>query len=208
MTAALDLYAAGLAGEALTVREDSGLLAPLPVTRWLGPLTSADGRVLDRAHAPVIDIGCGPGRHVVALARRGMLAVGVDVSPAAVSVARGRGATVVEASVFDRLPGAGTWQTALLLDGNIGIGGDPPALLRRLMTILRPNGVVLAELAAPGVRTGTRRVRLEGRLGASEWFAWAAVSADDIDAVAARAGLVVTDIWVDEERWFAHLAVS
>jgi hypothetical protein len=29
------------------------------------------------------------------------------------------------------LPGEGRWRRVLLADGNIGIGGDPPRLLRR-----------------------------------------------------------------------------
>ena len=106
--------------------------------RWLGPLTAADTAVLDRTRGPVLDVGCGPGRHVLALARRGRLALGVDVAPAAVRVARLRGAPAIEACVFERIPGAGTWGSALLLDGNIGIGGAPVALLARLRELLRP----------------------------------------------------------------------
>ena len=39
------------------------------------------------------------------------------------------GGPALRRSVFDPLPGEGRWGTALLLDGNIGIGGDPRALL-------------------------------------------------------------------------------
>ena len=39
-------------------------------------------------------------------------------------------------SVFETLPGEGRWDTVLLMDGNIGIGGDPAALLgRRLVNM-------------------------------------------------------------------------
>ncbi|MDQ6797207.1 MAG: class I SAM-dependent methyltransferase, partial [Actinomycetota bacterium] len=62
--------------------------------RWLGPADSEDERLLDRAVGPVLDIGCGPGRHLLALARRGVEATGIDVTPAAVRVARSRGASV------------------------------------------------------------------------------------------------------------------
>src|SRR5204863_7462240 len=81
--------------------------------------------------APVLDVGCGPGRLVVGLARRGAVALGVDPAPAAVALARGRGAAVLQRSVFDPLPGHGRWRTIVLADGNIGIGGDPVRLLRR-----------------------------------------------------------------------------
>ena len=74
---------------------------------------------------PVLDVGCGPGRLVLGLAQRGTVALGVDPAPAAVALARSRGAPVLQRSVFDPLPGQGRWRTVLLADGNIGIGGDP-----------------------------------------------------------------------------------
>lgn len=39
---------------------------------------------------PVLDVGCGPGAHSVALARRGYDVLGIDVSPGMVQVARTR----------------------------------------------------------------------------------------------------------------------
>ena len=41
---------------------------------------------------PVADLGCGPGAHALALARRGYDVVGVDGSPRMVDVARTRAA--------------------------------------------------------------------------------------------------------------------
>jgi SAM-dependent methyltransferase len=41
---------------------------------------------------PVVDLGCGPGAHALALARRGYDVVGVDGSPRMVEVARARAA--------------------------------------------------------------------------------------------------------------------
>ena len=145
---------------------------------------------------------------MLALARRGRLALGVDVAPAAVHVARLRGARVIEASVFDRIPGAGTWGSALLLDGNIGIGGDPVALLARLRELLRPDGDALVELAAPGVGVTSERIRLELGDLRSRSFAWAYVGVDAIDAPARSAGFTVAERWQDERRWFARLVAA
>src|SRR5258708_3750529 len=92
----------------------------------------------------------GPVGQVVALAAAGIPALGLDVAPSAVHMARARGACVLERSVFDRVPGAGRWATALLLDGNAGIGGDPEALLRRVASLLRPGGSILLAAEAPG----------------------------------------------------------
>jgi len=208
---AADVYALALAHDAppkLRARRPDGTAIALALHRWLGPLTAADEAVLERTSGPVLDVGCGPGRHVLALAHRGRLALGVDVAPAAVRVARLRGAPAIEASVFDRIPGAGTWGSALLLDGNIGIGGAPVALLARLRELLRPGGDVLVELAPPGVAVTTERIRLELDGLHSRSFAWAYVGADAIEDPARAAGFAVAERWQDERRWFARLVAA
>lgn len=187
------------------LRNAGGHTRAVPVEVWLGRTGAVDERVLDRARGPVLDVGCGPGRHVHALARRGVLGVGVDVSPAAAALARRGGAAVLQASIFDRLPGIGSWNSALLLDGNIGIGGSPDALLLRLAGLLARGGSVLVELDPPGTGVMRERVRLEDGDHVSEWFAWARVGADAVDGPAQAAGLLVRTRWCDGGRWFAEL---
>jgi SAM-dependent methyltransferase len=202
-----DLYARGLDGDDLYVRREDGAMVALPLARWLGPLTSADHRALARAKPPVLDVGCGPGRHVGALARRGVLALGVDAAPAAARHARSRGAPVLLGSIFDHVPGAGRWGSALLLDGNIGIGGRPDVLLARLKALVAGDGLVICELGAPQTETRRELVRLEHLDGShSDWFAWARVSVSAIEQLAALAGLAVTDLFSEEDRWFATLS--
>lgn len=46
------------------------------------------------AENPVLDVGCGSGDHVIALARRGLRAVGVDVVEAAIGQARAKAAAL------------------------------------------------------------------------------------------------------------------
>jgi SAM-dependent methyltransferase len=205
--AAIELYAAALERGPLYLRAEDGTRRRLPLEQWLGPLAPADARVLDRALGPVLDVGCGPGRHVLALAHRGELAVGVDVTPAAVRHARAHGAAVLLGSVFAPVPGAGHWRTALLLDGNIGIGGRPVALIDRLRTLLRSDGSVLCELDPPGSPTRSELIALENARGVrSAWFAWARVSVEGIHALAARARMSVERLWSEDGRWFGQLA--
>lgn len=191
------------------VRDAGGASWPLALDLWLGTATAADERALSRAVGPVLDVGCGPGRHVHALARRGVFALGVDIAPAAVRHARRGGARVVEGSIFGPLPGPGSWRTALLLDGNIGIGGRPALLLRRIGELLRPDGQVLVELDPDDGATGDpRRVRLEDRDVASAWFTWARVAPHAIDRPARAAGMRLVDRWDDDGRRFCALARS
>lgn len=112
-------------------------------------------------------------------------------------------------SIFDPLPRAGHWSTALLADGNLGIGGEPVALLARLRTVLSAGGRVLVELDPPGVGADQLTVRLEDADGAaSVWFPWARVGAEAIDSIAAATGLSVLDRWSDAGRWFAALGAG
>jgi SAM-dependent methyltransferase len=186
-----------------TLRHDDGRRTPLPLSRWLGPPCPVDAAIADAAAGPVLDVGCGPGRLLDALARRGTFAVGVDLSPVAVRLARSRGRRAMLGSVFDQLPGG--WGTALLLDGNVGIGGDAAALLRRVGGLLAAGGAAIVEVDRPGAGTRAGRVRLEAGERASRWFAWAHVDATGIASVAREAGLEVQRIARLEDRWFTWL---
>jgi SAM-dependent methyltransferase len=187
------------------LRRADGRVEPLPLARWLGPVDDADAELLERVVGSVLDIGCGPGRHVAALQRAGHPCLGIDLSPAAVEITRGRGAEAFRGSVFDAVPDAGSWDTALLLDGNIGIGGEPATLLERARELLAPGGAVLAELEPPGAPTGMTRVRLEAPGVVSEWFPWAHVGVDTVAEVAAEAGLEPDWTMCSGERWFTAL---
>ncbi len=112
---------------------------------------------------------------------------------------------MLQRSIFDRLPGEGRWATALLLDGNVGIGGDAARLRSRLRELLRPGGCVFAELAPPDVHSCVRRMRVESRGHASAWFAWAVVSTADIEEVADHACFAVVEQWSAARRWFVEL---
>lgn len=196
------------AGEALRarLRRGDGRLERLALDRWLGPCTPGDDEVLERATGPVLDVGCGPGRVVAALTRRGVPALGVDLSPEAVKLARRRGARAVTGCVFEDVPEAGSWRTALLLDGNIGIGGRPSALLERVADVLAPGGEIIAEVDPPGSPSGGVRVRLEAGGEVSDWFPWATVAADALPGVSEAAGIRLLETFEADGRIFGRLS--
>lgn len=201
-----DMFARALLGEPTSVVGLDGTPSPLPMASWLRPADSADHRMLALCEGPTIDIGCGPGRMTVALSELGHLSLGIDVVPEAVELTRRRGASALRRDVFDRLPGEGRWQSALLADGNVGIGGDAVRLLRRVRRLLAPAGRVLCELH-PEV-DGAGRVRLEGLGTTSAWFPWAFVARTGLPGVATGAGLVVEDTWQSGARHFAALVAA
>ena len=196
---------AGPTGVAIGLHLMGAGVVALPVDRWHRTPSTGELDVLSRAVGPVLDVGCGPGRHVVALLRQGRLALGIDNSPAAVAVARRRGAPAVRASVFGDVPGAGGWETALLLDGNIGIGGDPVALLHRLRCVVAPSGGVLAEVEPAHIRPGRFHARVEHAGVIGQAFPWARVGWPQVAGLAAATGYAVEELWESEGRWFAHL---
>jgi SAM-dependent methyltransferase len=195
--------ASGSAGT--TLRSSCGRTFALSSDRWWCDPLDEESRLLRLALTPAIDLGCGPGRHTVALARSGITALGVDSSAAAAAAARARGAAVTHRSVFDRLPSEGRWGTAVLLDGNVGIGGDPARLFRRVRELLRAGGRALVEVEGPGVATERLSVCAELDDGATEWFPWALVGVDGLGELAGPAGLQTIAAWSDEGRWFARL---
>lgn len=187
------------------VRYADGDSSPLDLARWCGPLAAGDGSLLDRCVGPTLDIGCGPGRLAAALRRRAVFALGIDVNPVALALARSAGAQALQRSVFDRVPLAGSWATLLLVDGNLGIGGDPRALLARAGELATPTGHVLVELDRAD-RSGRHRVRLEAADGTvSRWFGWAHVGPADLPALAKATGLTVAESWSCAGRDFAAL---
>jgi SAM-dependent methyltransferase len=205
----LHVYAVGLRrpGDAV-LRLRDGTVRPLPLDRYLGPADQTDRQLLAGIRGPVLDVGCGPGRHLHALAAYGVFALGVDLSPAAVELATGRGARALVASVFDELPGSGSWRTALLLDGNIGIGGTPARLLARIAALLLDDGEILVELNAPDEPSESTLVRIETGEAVSSWFRWAWVSARDLERIAVAGGLEARACWSLDGRWFARLALD
>ena len=182
-----------------------GTTFPMPIERWLAPADATDERVLEGLRGPVLDVGCGPGRHLHELASRGVFALGIDLSPVAVELAVGRGSRAIVGDIFDDVPGIGGWRTALLLDGNIGIGGCPVRLLGRLGTLLSNGGEVLVEVEAPDGRTCSTVARIENGEQVSAWFPWARVAAPELPRIARAAGFTAGPEFSLAGRWFARL---
>ena len=91
----------------------------------------------------VLDVGCGPGRHALALARRGVVVHGIDISQRFVDLAREAG---VEGATFERLdarelPFDGEFDVAIsLCQGAFGLlgGTDDGDVLAGMRRAVRP----------------------------------------------------------------------
>jgi SAM-dependent methyltransferase len=199
-------YAAAIAGLPCRRVDDDGRHSQLPVRRWHGRAEPALRRLLDRCSGTTLDVGCGPGRLSVELAERGIAVLGIDTSPTAVRLTRARGAHALRRSVFDALPDEGRWRHILLADGNIGICGDPVALLRRCLGLVRPDGTILVEVDQPGTGWWRGRSRLRYPRGESPPFAWARVGLDAVPTLMAQLPLRVRRVLGYDGRWFTELS--
>ncbi len=177
----------------------------LPVDTWSREPTTEDDVLLAHCHGTVLDVGCGPGRMSARLTELGCSSLGIDVVRHAVALAQGRGAAAQRRDVFGPIAAEGRWDTALLADGNIGIGGDPAALLARLAELLAPGGRVVADVAGHGVPMRQLELRLVSGRARSEAFTWALVGADDLPGLAAAAGLAVVHLETCDDRCVAVL---
>ena len=201
-----DVFACALHGSPTVVVGLGGEPSALPMGLWTRPADDIDLAMVGLCVGPTIDIGCGPGRMTEALGAAGHIALGIDVVDAAVALTRQRGASAVRRDVFDRVPGEGRWHSALLADGNIGIGGNPVALLQRVRALLAPGGRVVVEVAPPGTGQVRGWAVLETADRRSRPFRWATLGVDDVARTATAAGFPSHGIHRLGDRWAAVLS--
>src|SRR5262249_30505555 len=94
----------------------------------------------------VLDAGCGPGRHAIELARRGIHVTGIDVSPEFLEIARAA-ATELPATFEERdirtVDNQHEFDAVICLcQGGFGLlgGADDEDVVVRLARALKPNG--------------------------------------------------------------------
>jgi SAM-dependent methyltransferase len=199
------VFAEALRGEPCSVQGLPEGEELLPVHRWVRSVTPSDRAVLAQCRGATMDVGCGPGRMSAHLLEQGHAVLGVDIVREAVEQARTRGVSAIRRNVFDPMPGEGRWDTVLLADGNIGIGGAPEALLRRCAELVDRSGRVVCDLAQPGTGVSVHEALLVSGERRTKTFPWARVGADAIDELATSAGLQVDRVRQHGDRWFAVL---
>jgi SAM-dependent methyltransferase len=158
----------------------------------------------------VLDVGCGAGRALLYLMERGIDALGIDNSPAAIEVCRQRGLRNIALRSITDLRGLGTFDTILLLGSGFGLFGTrnrARRLLGQMYGMTSEIGRVIATTRDPYATTdpddlryierngqrgrmpGQFRIRIRYRTYRSPWWDYLTVSRQELlQTVAVRAG--------------------
>ncbi|TDB88371.1 class I SAM-dependent methyltransferase [Actinomadura sp. KC216] len=199
-----DAYAAGpRRGAHLQIIErDDGFVSIEDAYRYFtrpDEWIAGERRAVALASGRALDVGCGAGRHMLALTGDREV-IGIDPSPGAVAVARAQGLDARIGTATD--PGdLGTFDTLLMLGGNLGLLGSrehAPVVLDSLARLARPGARLLAighdphEASAPehcayhdrnadrGRLPGQVRMRVRYKTWTSDWFDRLLLSPDEL----------------------------
>jgi len=187
---------------------------------WFEP----EKKALQRVHGRVLDVGCGPGRHLLWLQERGFTVTGIDVSPTAVEVARLRGARdcrVMDVRNLSFPPSS--FDTIIMMGNNFGIaGGMEPTkrMLRSLHRITTEDGLIISTSRDPldtdnprhlayheqnrrrGCPPGLVTIRLEFRGKIGPWFDLLLATPEEMAEMAEASGWRMDEVYRDETgRW-------
>ena len=187
---------------------------------WL----EVEKRALRWVKGRVLDVGCGPGRHLLWLQESGFTVTGIDVSPLAVEVARIRGARdcrIMDAR--DIMFPPSSFETILMMGNNFGIAGDVEEtreMLRAFHRITTDEGCIIATSIDPletdrpshlayhernrqmGRPPGLVTLRLEFMGEVSPWFNLLLAMPEEMAEIAEASGWQLDEIYRDKSgRW-------
>ncbi len=183
-------------------------------------------------NARILDVGCGPGRHALALIERGFMVTGIDVSKRFLEIARDRGNELglgSRLSLFEcdarQMPFDDEFDAVIsICEGAFGLmGADDGLVLRRMFEAARPGGrLVLTAMnafvaatvdnpdAALDPETGTvhERTKIVPEGGSEEEIeAWTSVyTPRELRLLAIGTGFVPEHVWSVEPGSFAKRA--
>lgn len=177
--------------------------------------------------SPVLDIGCGAGRHALWLQETGFKVTAIDISSEAIEVAVMRG--VKDCKVMSALQlsfDQTSFETVLLLGNNFGIAGNPEATKKMLQDIYRITtleGKIIATSRDPAItdnpahlkyhelnrqkghQIGQVTIRIEYKGEFGDWFDLLLVSPSEMARINEAAGWKMVRLFEENAGYAAVL---
>jgi SAM-dependent methyltransferase len=221
----------GLPGPDLLLESDDGTLrtADLQPRDFFAPApewTPWERLLVGMANGRVLDLGAGAGRHALHLQELGHDVTAIDVSPGAVSACRARGVRDVRCADLRGPLDDGSWNTVLLMCGNLGLAGDwgpTRVLLERLARMTAPDGLLIGDTVDPtsedpddvayeernermGFHRGHVRLRLRYRELVTPWWDQLNIAPAEIQGLVEGTGWSLRERAGDDEGYGVVLA--
>ena len=210
------------------IRRDDGFVdedSSKDYFRKYGQFPDIEKDLLKFVKGKILDIGCGAGRHVLYLQKRGFDIVGVDSSPLAVKVCKERGCKDVQVTdIFKPKFKPKSFDAILLFGNNIGLGGTldgAKKLLRICRKLTKDNGILLlttTDVKITKEKVHKRYYRRNKRLGRyigivkfrieykdiiGNWFNWIHLEEHVLRRLASESGWKIDKIIKGESEQYA-----
>ena len=210
-------YFNGAGGYEIMERDDgyitAGFDAPKVYFSDYRQWTVNERKAIRYARGKVLDVGCGAGRMMLYLKKKGHYVMGIDSSPLAVKLCRKRGLkNVRELSITQVSAGLGIFDTILMFGGNFGLMGNPQRagrILQKFYKMTSAGGLIIAVSCDPyriltkeaheyqkrnramGKMSGCMRYRIRYRRYISSWYEWLMVSRREMQVLLKGTGWAI-----------------
>jgi 2-polyprenyl-3-methyl-5-hydroxy-6-metoxy-1,4-benzoquinol methylase len=189
--------------------------------REAGDMPELEWIALQQCRGKVLDIGAGAGSHALILQQMGLDITALDISPKAATVMGLRGVKEILRQDYFALepvpPGAGSYDTLLLLMNGIGLAGTLDGLrnfLAKARSLLRPGGQLLFDSSdiaymydgkTPQTPDyyGEILYQYEYRKQKSDWFKWLFIDRTTLSIIAVSEGWYTEVLFGD--KWDQYL---
>jgi len=204
----LDYWRTGSAD--FQIRRDDGHVSTRnPQGYFAAKLPDDHAEALSYTQGRALDVGCGPGRHLLWLQARGIVVTGIDTSAGVIRVARERGGRDVRLLSLLELTTLREKFDTVLLMGNLGLAGTiekTHSLLDQLRQITNDDAVLIGSSLNPRATDdpdhlryhqaneaarrycGQVRLRIEYKGYISPWFGWVLFEPDVLVDLLAQHG--------------------
>ncbi|KQC11754.1 MAG: hypothetical protein APR63_12225 [Desulfuromonas sp. SDB] len=181
-------------------------------------------KAIKYAKSPVLDVGCGAGRHSLYLQNKGMEVLGIDQSSLCVELAKRRGLKNCRWLDLKNITSdLGMFRTILMLGNNLGLLENMSrarVVLRKFSRITTPDGLIIGECVNPyktedsyhleyqkqnrkrGKLSGELRLRIRYKNLFGPWFNYLFASPEELEKILGNTGWKINQIIESPETMY------